>query len=88
MQQSSWMSEAACKDKTEYFFIDHLPASQARKLEVVAKSICSSCKVRIQCLQYAVENDEQYGIWGGIKAKDIKFINFKVYETGEYDGQR
>lgn len=88
MSEESWMSNAACKDKTEYFFTDHLPVSQSRKLDVVAKSICSSCKVRVQCLQYAIKNDEQYGIWGGIKAKDIKFTNFKIYEMGEYDGQR
>ena len=29
-----------------------------------AKSICASCAVRLECLDYAVRADE-YGIWGG-----------------------
>ena len=30
-----------------------------------AKSICNRCPVRTQCLNFAIENREAHGIWGG-----------------------
>jgi WhiB family redox-sensing transcriptional regulator len=30
-----------------------------------AKQVCMGCEVRTQCLEYALDNDERYGIWGG-----------------------
>lgn len=35
-----------------------------------AKLICTKCDVREQCLQYALDNDENYGIWGGLSKKE------------------
>ena len=31
-----------------------------------AKQICETCIVRAHCYQTAVENDESFGIWGGV----------------------
>ncbi len=30
-----------------------------------AKQICASCPVRVKCLNYALENNETEGVWGG-----------------------
>lgn len=35
-----------------------------------AKKICTSCEVRAQCLEYALENDERFGIWGGLSERE------------------
>jgi len=35
-----------------------------------AKKICSTCEVRSQCLEYALENDERFGIWGGLSERE------------------
>lgn len=35
-----------------------------------AKKICQSCEVRNQCLEYALENDERFGIWGGLSERE------------------
>lgn len=34
-----------------------------------AQKICSQCDVQQQCLDYALQHDEQYGIWGGTPPK-------------------
>jgi len=32
---------------------------------VVALQACNRCQIRDKCLQFAVDNQEEYGIWGG-----------------------
>jgi WhiB family transcriptional regulator, redox-sensing transcriptional regulator len=31
-----------------------------------AKLVCSGCEVRAECLTYALERDESWGVWGGL----------------------
>ena len=35
-----------------------------------AKRICSTCEVRRECLEFALENDERFGIWGGLSERE------------------
>lgn len=56
-----WMKGAVCASvDPELWF----PAKEADP-GFRAKRICRSCPVRIECLAYAMANDEPYGIWGG-----------------------
>ena len=35
-----------------------------------AKEVCRSCVVRRDCLQYALDNSEKFGIWGGLSERE------------------
>ena len=35
-----------------------------------AKRVCAGCPVRLQCLEYALGNDERFGIWGGLSERE------------------
>lgn len=35
-----------------------------------AKDICSRCLVRAECLEYALDVGERFGIWGGASERD------------------
>lgn len=35
-----------------------------------AKEVCRGCVVREECLQYALENGEKFGIWGGMSERE------------------
>lgn len=35
-----------------------------------AKAFCQVCPVQRECLEFALVNDEQYGIWGGMTLKE------------------
>ena len=35
-----------------------------------AKRICGMCEVRSECLDFALENDERFGIWGGMSERE------------------
>jgi WhiB family transcriptional regulator, redox-sensing transcriptional regulator len=39
-----------------------------------AKAICRTCDVVDQCLRYALENDERWGVWGGLSERERRKI--------------
>ncbi|GAA1983348.1 WhiB family transcriptional regulator [Amycolatopsis minnesotensis] len=39
-----------------------------------AKRICLSCEVRTQCLEYALDRQERFGIWGGASERERRAI--------------
>lgn len=61
----AWQSDALCAQiGPEVFF----PKKGGKSLD--PKKVCYDCEVRVQCLDYALEKDERFGIWGGLSAKD------------------
>lgn len=56
----AWKDEALCAEVGGDMFFPEKGGSIRD-----AKKICESCDVRAQCLQYALDNHEDFGIWGG-----------------------
>lgn len=55
------MDKAACKNADpEIFFAD----TNNKDIVATAKSYCGICPIVLQCLTYALANEE-HGIWGG-----------------------
>lgn len=59
---------AACKgeDPDLFFgpFAEFVTARQQR--EAKAKAICARCPARAECLEFALDTREAYGVWGGM----------------------
>ena len=68
----SWTEEANCK-----FFPER--GASTRK----AKAICRACTVQDECLEYAVEQSEKFGIWGGLSERERRRI--KRQRAAEFD---
>lgn len=34
------------------------------------KQVCRACTVRVECLEYALENDDRFGVWGGFSREE------------------
>lgn len=65
----SWQPVALCRGSHSHLFFP--PSVSERKdererRELRAKSICQVCPVGGECLEYALEIREPYGIWGGL----------------------
>lgn len=60
-----WQAEALCAQTDPEAFFPEKGGSTRD-----AKRICQSCAVRAQCLEYALENDERFGIWGGLSERE------------------
>ena len=44
-----------------------------------ARDWCSACPVRLDCLQYALLYNEEFGVWGGTTEIDRKSLRRKLY---------
>lgn len=47
-----------------------------------AKEVCAGCEVRAQCLAYAIEADEEHGIWGGLNRAERLRLRASMRENG------
>ncbi|HEY9499512.1 MAG TPA: WhiB family transcriptional regulator [Terrimesophilobacter sp.] len=61
----AWQSDALCAQTDPEAFFPEKGGSTRD-----AKKICASCEVRAQCLEYALQNDERFGIWGGLSERE------------------
>jgi WhiB family redox-sensing transcriptional regulator len=61
----SWQVDSLCAQTDPEAFFPEKGGSTRE-----AKKICTSCEVRSQCLEYALENDERFGIWGGLSERE------------------
>lgn len=62
-----WQDNANCKGLSDLFFFER--GANAKKIQT-AKGVCGACKVRQDCLDFAIENNFEYGIWGGKTPKE------------------
>jgi len=73
-----WQAQAACAGELAPLF--YPPMRPEKKLariarESKAKSICATCLVRTHCLEYALANNERYGVWGGLTDVERRALN-------------
>lgn len=56
-----WADQALCTqtDPDAFYAID--AAGQRR-----AAAVCDRCPVRVPCLNWALDHNEQHGVWGGL----------------------
>ena len=60
-----WRQEALCAETDPEAFFPEKGGSTRE-----AKRVCSGCSVRAECLESALENDERFGIWGGLSERE------------------
>lgn len=64
-ESNDWMLEARCLDADPEAFFPEKGGSTRE-----AKRICAACPVRDECLEFALANDERFGIWGGLSERE------------------
>lgn len=60
-----WQTDALCAQTDPEAFFPEKGGSTRD-----AKKVCGSCNVKSQCLEYALANDERFGIWGGLSERE------------------
>jgi WhiB family transcriptional regulator, redox-sensing transcriptional regulator len=65
IEELSWQEKALCAQTDPEAFFPEKGGSTRE-----AKKICMSCEVRVECLEYALGQDERFGIWGGLSERE------------------
>lgn len=63
--EQEWQDQALCAQTDPEAFFPEKGGSTRE-----AKRICRACGVRDECLEYALEHDERFGIWGGLSDRE------------------
>ncbi len=61
----AWQADALCAQTDPEAFFPEKGGSTRE-----AKRVCESCTVRTECLEYALQQDERFGIWGGLSERE------------------
>lgn len=67
-KEQPWMEDASCRGRgsSEFFHPDGERGNSRKRRIEAAKEICSRCVVVDRCLKYSIDNNEPYGVWGGL----------------------
>jgi WhiB family redox-sensing transcriptional regulator len=62
-----WQMKGACRglDSATFFHPENERGPSRARRERAAKQVCASCPVTRQCLNWALQTREPYGVWGG-----------------------
>ena len=61
----AWQVDALCAQTDPEAFFPEKGGSTRD-----AKKVCGACTVKQECLDYALSNDERFGIWGGLSERE------------------
>jgi len=71
----AWRQDALCAETDpEAFFPDKGGSTREAKL------VCRGCSVRGECLEYALANEERFGIWGGLSERERRRVRLQRRE--------
>ncbi|WP_342673760.1 WhiB family transcriptional regulator [Actinospica robiniae] len=70
MRALDWQLAGACRTETEELFFGPVAIREERREKSrrirEAKRVCARCPVWELCRGYALENEEEFGVWGGL----------------------
>lgn len=64
-----WIDRVACTPADEHIMFSELASKVAK-----AKAICASCPVAAQCLEFAINDNIEFGIFGGTTPAERKVL--------------
>lgn len=64
-EEKGWQDQANCLGVDPDLFFPERGASTRE-----AKEVCRGCVVRMDCLEYALDSAEKFGIWGGMSERE------------------
>jgi WhiB family transcriptional regulator, redox-sensing transcriptional regulator len=79
-----WWQSAACRTVDPEMFFPVSTLGPGRDDIARAKAVCAACRVRRQCLQFALATHQAHGVWGGTTEEERR-VHAARQRTGEAD---
>jgi WhiB family transcriptional regulator, redox-sensing transcriptional regulator len=64
-ERHEWWRWAACQETDPELFFPVAAYGPGMDEIARAKAVCAECRVRRQCLQFALATGQMHGVWGG-----------------------
>lgn len=71
--EQEWQEQALCAQTDPEAFFPEKGGSTRE-----AKRICHACPVQDDCLEFALEHDERFGIWGGLSERERRRLKREI----------
>ncbi len=74
----TWRKDAICRDTDPDLFFPVGTTGYAVLQIDRAKQVCGECPVSAECLQYALDTNQDSGIWGGTSEEERRAIRRRL----------
>lgn len=68
---SEWQGDSACSKPENKSIVDNFFSNDPQE-KYEAKNLCFTCPVRKECVKWALENKQIWGVWGGRDENEIR----------------
>ncbi|MFB7224259.1 WhiB family transcriptional regulator [Streptomyces sp. NPDC002596] len=82
----NWRMQAACRDEDPDLFFPIGSTGPALVQTEEAKEVCRGCPVREQCLEWAMENGQDSGVWGGLGEAERRALKRRTRRRAQKSG--
>ncbi len=72
-----WREAGACVGVDADLFF---PVGEELEKIAAAKSVCATCPVRDDCLQYSIATNQTEGVWGGLTPAERRRLRRRLME--------
>jgi len=83
---TDWRDNARCAKMPKEIFFEYNSIKYKKKEREqrtrTAKAVCRICPVKEKCYEFAVRNNEQYGIWAGTLPDERRRLYDVLRKTG------
>jgi WhiB family transcriptional regulator, redox-sensing transcriptional regulator len=69
-QRAQWLDAGACRSEDPELFFPITASGPSARQIAAAKEVCHRCGVQNECLHYALESHQSYGVWGGTSEEE------------------
>jgi WhiB family redox-sensing transcriptional regulator len=77
-----WRHRAACRGEDPELFFPVSELGPGARQTDDAKAVCARCPVRAQCLEYALDNGLDHGIFGGTTEAERRMLRRRTRVPG------
>jgi WhiB family redox-sensing transcriptional regulator len=84
----SWRNHAICRDTDPELFFPVGTTGYALVQVDRAKEVCGQCPVKSECLDYALETNQDSGIWGGTSEEERRDIRRDIARRARLSASR
>ncbi|MHB1928125.1 MAG: WhiB family transcriptional regulator [Acidimicrobiales bacterium] len=81
-EDPGWYAQAACHTLPPDLFFPAGRTGSGADLAEAAKRVCARCPVAGPCLEFALETNQEYGVWGGTTEEERRCLRRRARALG------